>query len=327
MSVKFGLTLSNRGVVTGSATVEGMFSLARQADADERWDSIWVGDSLLAKPRLDALTLMGALAAQTERVRIGPACFASTPLRPPLLLAYQWASLDLLAQGRTIFVACMGQPGGGGGDMAAEFEAFCVAPESRMKRMEEAVEIMRLLTSGERASYHGEYNDFDDVIIEPGSVRQPIPIWITSNPAPHLKRNRENGLRRVARLGDGWMTTFQPPEIVEAYMSDIRGYAAEDGRELDDDFEVAVYYNVNVNEDRETALAESKTYLDAYYTTDYSREALNLWVAHGSPEECIADIQRYIDAGATTITLRLTSSDQEGQYRRVSEEVLPAFTG
>ena len=325
MTTKFGLTLSNRGIVTGSSTLEDMLTLARLADGDAAWDSIWVGDSLLAKPRLDALGLMSALAVQTERVRIGPACFASTPLRPALLLAYQWASLDLLSDGRSIFVACMGAPGAGGGVMDEEFAAFCVPTESRMRRMEEAIEILRLLTSEDDVSYHGEHNDFEHVTIEPRSVQRPVPIWVTSNPAQHLSRNRRNGLSRVARLGDGWMTTFQPPEVVREYLADIRGYAAEEGRDLPDDFEVAVYYNINVNEDRGAALAETKRYLDAYYTTDYSEEALNLWAAMGSPEQCIADIREYMDAGATTITLRLCSYDQQRQYRRVTEEVLPAL--
>ena len=325
MATTFGLTLSNRGVVTGSSTIDDMLTLARLADADQAWDSIWVGDSLLAKPRLDALGLMSALAVQTDRVRIGPACFASTPLRPALLLAYQWASLDLLSGGRSIFVACMGAPGAGGGDMDDEFAAFCVPTESRMKRMEEAVEILRLLTSEDDVSYHGEHNDFENVTIEPRSAQRPIPIWITSNPAPHLSRNRRNGLGRVARLGDGWMTTFQPPEIVREYRAEIGRYAAEAGRELPDNFETAVYYNINVNEDRSAALAETKRYLDAYYTTDYSEAQLNLWAAMGSPEQCAADIREYIAAGATTITLRLCSADQQGQYRRVTEEVLPAL--
>lgn len=323
--VNFGLTLSNRGVVTGASTLDDMIALAQRADADERWDSIWVGDSILAKPRLDALGLMSALAVVTDRVRIGPACFASTPLRDALLLAYQYASLDFMSSGRSIFAACMGQAAPGGGDMLHEFDAFCVAPESRMKRMEEAIEVMRLLTSEENVSYHGDYNDFDNVTIEPRSVQRPIPIWVTSNPRPDLKRNREAGLRRTARLGDGWMTTFQPPAIVEEYMAEIRRYAEEEGRELPDDFEVCVYYNINVNDDRQAALDESRRYLEAYYTTTYTDEALNLWVAMGTPDQCIADIQSYIDAGATTITLRLVGYDQQSAYDRVVNEVLPAF--
>ncbi len=321
----FGLTLSNRGVVTGASTLDDMIALARRADADERWHSIWVGDSILAKPRLDALTLMAALAVVTQRLRIGPACFASIPLRPALLLAYQWASLDFISNGRTIFAACMGQPDPGGGDMLREFDAFCVAPESRMKRMEEAIEIMRLLTSQDDVSYHGQYNDFDNLTIEPRSIQRPIPIWVTSNPRPNLKRNREAGLRRVARLGDGWMTTFQPPQIVQQYRADIHRYAEAEGRALPHDFETCVYYNINVNDDRQAARDASRRYLEAYYNTAYSDEMLDLWVAMGSPDQCVADIQRYIDAGATTITLRLVGDDQQAMYDRVANEVLPAF--
>src|SRR5580700_7638908 len=133
--VKFGLTLPNRGVVIGVTTVAEMLQLAADAESSG-WDSVWVGDSIFAKPRLDAIVLMGAIAARTTRVRIGPACFASTPLRNALVLAYQWASLDFLSGGRTVFVACQGQPGGSGGDF-----------ESRMRRMEEAIEILRLTSS------------------------------------------------------------------------------------------------------------------------------------------------------------------------------------
>ena len=86
--------------------------------------------------------------------------------------------------------------------------------------------------------------------IEPRSVQRPVPIWVTSNPARHLSQNRRNGLSRVARLGDGWMTTFQPPDVVREYRAEIQGYAEEAGRELGDDFETCVYYNINVNEDR-----------------------------------------------------------------------------
>ena len=94
--------------------------------------------SIFAKPRLDAMVLLGALAARTKRVRLGPACFASTPLRDALILAYQWASLDFMSGGRTVFVACQGQPEPGGGAFDKEFAALQVEPASRMRRMEEA---------------------------------------------------------------------------------------------------------------------------------------------------------------------------------------------
>ena len=131
---KFGLTLPNRGVVIGATTVPEMIEMAEWADGSAAWDSVWVGDSIFAKPRLDAIALLGALAARTQHVRLGPACFASTPLRNALILAYQWASLDLMSGGRTIFVACQGQPEPGGGAFDKEFEALGIAPASRMRK-------------------------------------------------------------------------------------------------------------------------------------------------------------------------------------------------
>jgi alkanesulfonate monooxygenase SsuD/methylene tetrahydromethanopterin reductase-like flavin-dependent oxidoreductase (luciferase family) len=86
---RFGLTLSKRGVMTGATTLSEMRELAERADRNSLWDSVWVGDSILAKPRLDALCTLSALAGRTRRPRMGAACMASTPLRHPVLLAYQ----------------------------------------------------------------------------------------------------------------------------------------------------------------------------------------------------------------------------------------------
>jgi alkanesulfonate monooxygenase SsuD/methylene tetrahydromethanopterin reductase-like flavin-dependent oxidoreductase (luciferase family) len=129
----------------------------------------------------------------------------------------------------------------------------------------------------------------------------------------------------VARLGDGWMTTWKSPEDVQTSLAMIRGYARETGRELQLDFAVAVYHNINVDEDRDRAFAEAKRFLDSYYSVDYRRDMLELWVAAGSPGQCVDSLQRYVDAGATTILLRITGYDQKRQFRRVTEEVLPAF--
>jgi alkanesulfonate monooxygenase SsuD/methylene tetrahydromethanopterin reductase-like flavin-dependent oxidoreductase (luciferase family) len=321
---RFGLTLPNRGVIIGATTVEEMLKMAEWADS-AGWDSVWVGDSIFAKPRLDALVLLGALAARTRRVRLGPACFASTPLRNPLILAYQWASLDFMSGGRTVFVACQGQPEAGGGAFDKEFAALQVEPASRMRRMEEAIEIMRLTSSREHVDYDGKYTQFRDVTVLPRPVQQPIPIWVVSNPNPGQAANVERGYRRVARLGDGWMTTGKTPADVRGSYAAIRNYAREAGRELPHSFEVCIYHNINVNEDREAALAESKRFLDSYYSVNYSRQFLELWVALGSPAECIANLRSYIEAGATTITLRLTGYDQAAQFKRVTEEVIPAL--
>ena len=253
--------------------------------------SVWVGDSITAKPRLDALSLMSALAARTERVRIGPGCFATTPVRPAILLAYQLAAIDVISNGRLTFAACMGAAD------ASEFEHFCVPPITRSGRMEEAIEIVRLLTSEDNASYHGKYNDFDDLTIEPRSIQRPIPILVVSNPNPNDARNRERGLSRVARLGDGWMSTTLTPELLGEYLSDIRRYADEAGRQLPDDFDVVAFHSVMIDDDRDAAFAEAKRFLDDYYFLDHSEAMVRRWCSYGPPEQAIEDIQRYIDAG------------------------------
>src|SRR5512138_90536 len=120
MSARFGLVVSNRNVVISDDSASDLIASAESAEAHGLAD-VWVGDSLGAKPRVESLALMSAIAARTSRVRIGPACMATTPLRDPLLLAYQWSTLDNITGGRTVFVACQGQARPG--NWAGEFEA------------------------------------------------------------------------------------------------------------------------------------------------------------------------------------------------------------
>jgi alkanesulfonate monooxygenase SsuD/methylene tetrahydromethanopterin reductase-like flavin-dependent oxidoreductase (luciferase family) len=74
------------------------------------------------------------------------------------------------------------------------------------------------------------------------------------------------------------------------------------------------------------AFAEAKRFLDSYYSVDYRKDMLKLWVAAGSPAQCVQSLQGYVEAGATTILLRVAGYDQERQFKRVTEEILPAFS-
>src|SRR5438445_62575 len=80
-SPTFGFTLPQRGVFFGVTSVTEMLKLAAKVDANPLFGSIWVGDSLGAKPRPDSLTLLEARAAVTRRVRPGGGCMASSPRR------------------------------------------------------------------------------------------------------------------------------------------------------------------------------------------------------------------------------------------------------
>ena len=107
--------------------------------------------------------------------------------------------------------------------------------------------------------------------------------------------------------------------------SDIQKYADEEGRPLPDDFEVCLYYNIRVTQDREKGIEETAAYLKDYYGVQYDREFLERWVAIGSPQCCIEEIAKFVEAGATTITLRLIGHDEKEQFQRVTEDVLPAL--
>ncbi len=65
--------------------------------------------------------------------------------------------------------------------------------------------------------------------------------------------------------------------------------------------------------------------MDQYYSVDYKREVVENWVALGSPDQCIRQLQTFVDAGATDILLRIPSWEQKAQFRRLVEEVLPYF--
>ena len=93
--MKFGVTLSNRGVLVGLCTTRDLLKLADAVEASPLMDSVWCGDALFVNRRLDALTLLAAVAGRTERVLLGPACMGSFALRDPMVFAYEWASLDV----------------------------------------------------------------------------------------------------------------------------------------------------------------------------------------------------------------------------------------
>ena len=110
-----GLSLPNRGVLFGATTMDELYALAERAESSGLFHSLWVGDGLIAKPRLEAITTLSALAGRTQRLVLGVCCMATFPLRNPVLFACQWASLDVISNGRSLLAVCLGAPTGRGG--------------------------------------------------------------------------------------------------------------------------------------------------------------------------------------------------------------------
>jgi alkanesulfonate monooxygenase SsuD/methylene tetrahydromethanopterin reductase-like flavin-dependent oxidoreductase (luciferase family) len=324
----FGLTLSNRGVALQRFTTGQLLQLAEIADRSEWLHHLWVGDSILNKPRLEPIALLGAVAGRTHRVEVGVGCMATIVQRHPVLFALQWASLDVISHGRMLLAACLGYPGGMTPSGDKEYEVMGIKARERPQRFVEMIQALRLLWSDEHATFRGRYYAFDDVNLEPKPVRQPCPIWIASNPTERTigPEGVERALRRVARNGDGWMTGTTRPADFAAMWHRIQQYAAEAGRDPNS-LKSCMYYGFNVHSSAREATRQTKEFLEAYYAPlEFPAEWLPSWAASGTVDQVIAMLREYVTAGADLITLRPTSWDQEGQVRILLEKVLPALS-
>lgn len=177
--VTFGLMLSNRGPVLGYSTPAELIDLGIRTEASGLFNTVWSGDAFLTNPRLDAITLLTAVAARTERVRLGPACMGSFTQRSALDLAYQWASLDQISGGRTVMVACAG--GGSGEAWAREDRNTGVSSADRRALMWERIALFHRLFAEDQVTFQGRFHDYDEVTIVPKPLNQPSPIWAATN--------------------------------------------------------------------------------------------------------------------------------------------------
>jgi alkanesulfonate monooxygenase SsuD/methylene tetrahydromethanopterin reductase-like flavin-dependent oxidoreductase (luciferase family) len=328
----FGLTLSNRAVVLGVVKASDLIELTVEAEASGAFDAVWAGDSLLAKPRLESVTLLSALAGATRRVRLGVGCMATFVHRHPVMLAHEWASLDVISGGRSWLAVCLGGPDEMSVAQALEHRVMGVKAAERVARLEEGIVILRKLFGEKNASHAGRFYQFENVTLQPQPLQQPCPIWIASNPtgltwkggASASEPTVERGLRRVARYADGWMTNKLSPDEFRQQWARVAALALEEGRDPSK-LGSALYHNIHLDEDRQRALSETKKFLDTYYTSNFSAAFVEGWTVAGSAKACVEQLRAYFDAGVGHMALRLTSWDQKGQLRRFLDEVAPAF--
>lgn len=315
---RFGLLIPQRGAEFGVGTLGELLDLGPLAERSALLSSVWVGDSLTAQPRVDALTLLGALSAQTTRVRLGTACLASFPLRDPAVLAYQWASLDQLSRGRMVLGACTGLVGSG--VSAAEGAHWGVPDRERAPRLAENLRLCRALWTGQEIDFDGRFHTHRSLAVNPVPVQDPCPVFIAANPwNPDFA---DRALRRVARLADGWMTAASWPGLFETLRAQLSRHLTDAGRDPAT-FPVTVVYNINVGTDRDQSLAETARFLDAHENEPPPPPMVQAWTAAGPPATCASALRTVLDHGATHLILRLTAWDQHTQLDRVVNEVLP----
>ncbi|HEY4909519.1 MAG TPA: LLM class flavin-dependent oxidoreductase, partial [Methylomirabilota bacterium] len=195
MPVEFGVLLPTReAVMSGRMETAPLLTMAERAEA-AGFDSVWIGDSITAKPRHEPLTLLAAVAGRTKRVRLGTAVLLPA-LRNPVVLAHIVATLDRIAEGRVILGV------GIAGDAPAirkEFEAVGVPFERRVGRFLELLEICQALWRRDGVSFRGKHFTLDDVTMDPKPHRPGgPPIWIGGS--------GPTALREAARF-DAWFPT------------------------------------------------------------------------------------------------------------------------
>jgi alkanesulfonate monooxygenase SsuD/methylene tetrahydromethanopterin reductase-like flavin-dependent oxidoreductase (luciferase family) len=297
-TINFGVLLPTReAVMSGRSDPSTLMQLAERAEA-LGFSSVWVGDSLTARPRIDALTTLAAVGARTRRVRLGTAIFLAA-LRNPIMLAYQLASLDWITGGRIDLGVGYGRPK----EPAAEheFKILGLDPSARMKMSEELIQVMRRLWLEKDVSYAGKFTSFEHVTIAPKPVQpKGVPIWIASN-------NVEPGLKRVARLGDAWINNIKSPDIFAECWQKIRAYAADAGRDPSL-IHPSIYFTLAAG--GKDAVIEGQTFLAKYYNRSYEAVANAMLCVTGTWDEVIDWMEKYVEAGARTVVLRFAANDQ-----------------
>ena len=269
------------------------------------FDGVWVGESLIARPRPDALTLLSALAVTTTHCTLGTAVLLPA-LRHPVVLAHQLATLDALSRGRLIVGAGIGFPMPA---TEAEFTACGVVYQTRAARFDECIRAMRQLWAADRPiSFRGRHVRFDDVELEPRPAQLGgPPIWFTGT--------GPRAVARTGRHGDGWLPYPPHPDQYRTAWDDIASVAAEAGRPAPT---AALFATVNVDDDPERARQRLQTTIERQYQAPADVVAQIQATCAGTPDTVAAWLSAYLDAGVQHVVLRVADEDQTGSMERVA---------
>ena len=166
----------------------------------------------------EPLVLFGHIAAMTEKIELVTGIII-LPQRQTVLVAKQAATVSLLSGGRL-------RMGIGIGWNPVEYEALDQDFSTRGKRSEEQIDLMRSLWQNELITYEGKSHKVTDAGINPLPPEGSIPIWFGGT--------ADIVLKRVARLGDGWMPVGKPDESRQLMIEKLTGYLREEGRDIGD---------------------------------------------------------------------------------------------
>lgn len=316
--VEIGVLLPTRdAVMAGRHETGPMLALAERIEA-AGYDSIWAGDSILARPRFEPLTLLAAVAARTRRARLGTAVLLPA-LRHPLVLAHLVATVDRVAEGRLLLGVGIAPDSPA---VRKEFEACGMPFAQRVGRLEESLAICRALwtdADGRGVTYAGRYWQLTGARLLPTPHRPGgPPIWMGGEV--------EAATRRAGRLAQAWLPNSVTPEAWAEGWARVQAAAkAEHGRA--DHLVPALYTTLHIGRDTKSAEAELRRFVESYYAAPYETIARIQGFHAGDAASCLERLQRFVAAGARHIVIRFGGGDQAEQLERATRELLPRLKG
>lgn len=314
------------------ARAEELIPLARRAE-ELGFYSLWANDHLTTPHAIRAtqdaapnfyepIVTCAALAAATTRIKLLLGVVV-LPEREVILLAKQIATLDRLSNGRVMM-------GVGIGGYREEFEA--VHPDlkgaNRGKMMEEGIEAMRALFAERRTGYKGRYVHFEDVELAPKPVQSPFPFLINAH--------EDAALRRVGRMGDGWVVAGLAFDRAAAARAVVDAAAREAGR---DPAAIELHFQIWLSFGTDHAAAEAKLKRSQHWRRMASRspelsenallERYRAGNLIGNPDEVIAQIRALVAAAGPAhlgvVFLNDTTAELVADMELFSARVMPAF--
>lgn len=306
MTVRIGYLLPTRELcMAGDYGTASILALADRAEA-LGLDSVWIGDSLLAKPRHEPLAMLAAIAGRTRRLKLGTAVLLPV-LRNPVLLAHQVATIDQISEGRLILGVGIARdlPA-----IRAEFAAAGVPFEGRIGGMLEGLQLCRALWSGKPVSWEGRWSLKDAKLApRPFSEAGP-PIWGGGDSPGALKRAGEHF--------DGWFPSgAQNPAAWRERWAQVIAFARDAARDASA-MTGAAYLTLSVDDDAARASAELDRYLAQYYEQPAAEIRAQQYCFAGSRAAATEWLREFVAAGATHFVLRFTG-DHERQMVMLAE--------
>ena len=296
----------------GPERARGIIDFSRRVE-DLGFDSIFITDHLFAAKQfysvsfLEPISALSLVAGVTERVKLGTSVMV-VPIREPVLLAKQLATLHFLSAGRMIL-------GAGIGWYPPEYAATGVRKSERGARTDEILDIIMPLLEGESVTYDGEFYSIADVVIEPRLPKRPE-VWIgggsqLADPgSPDLPRFVDAVKERILRT-EGWIPRPTcPPEDIARDWEELQTYLTANGR---DPSTLTVahenFVHLVLTNDRDAALAEQHEAFLRVMSNARGPKYLEKVYLFGTPDDIVESLQARVDAGVQQFMLHTMTPD------------------